>query len=266
MYNKEEALNAETFSAEENNDKDPKRVEDKLAVAPTANIATIGGRGLEDISRADIIIPRIKLLQAMSNEVSDGTGNAGEYYNTLGHSYGAQLNFAVVSRWRSRTLFADDLNEAPICQSLDGFISIDGKRCKVECPHNAAHWDNDNRIPPKCAEAINFLVLPEDETFPAICSFMRSSYRAGRELNTLLMAARCDVWCWKYQLFATKKIGNKGTYFKAGVRKLIEDGKPVQTEDSVRELAEQFYYMMKQGRINFEEEVDAEYNGEPPPF
>ncbi len=255
--------NVPAQSATEKNDKSEQEVETKLVVAPTSHdiVAPDAMLGLEGLDRADITLPRVKLLQAMSQEVTDDNAVAGEWLNTLsGQSYGTQFEFIPISVWKSRTLFAENRDDSPLCRSADGFISVDGHRCMTECPHNRA-WEWKDGIPPLCAQAYNYLLLPIDDPFPAIVSCMKSSFKAGKALNTLMMAARCPAWFWVYEFYAIKQSNAKGTYYVAAVRKKITDGKPTASDEETRQLAEQFYRMAKSGRISIDDDEESSNEG-----
>lgn len=247
------------------NEKSEQEVETKLVAAPTSHIVTPDEMyGLEELERGDITLARVKLLQAMSAEASNNNGTAGEWFNTLsGASYGTTFEFVPVTLWKSRTLFSDNIDEKPICRSPDGRKSFDEHLCKTECPYDNA-WDWVNGQPPQCSLAYNYLVIPVEDTFPAIVTLMKSSFKTGKALNTLLMAARQPAWFGVYEFYSTKQTNNKGTFYIAGIRKKIVDGKPAITDEEMRRTAEGYYQMAKQGRINFDDEDDskeAEENG-----
>lgn len=176
------------------------------------------------------------------------------------------MDFVVVSRWKSRTLFGENRDDEPLCRSPNGIRSIDGHHCATECPYDAHAWHSN--VPPNCAETLNYLVLPNNEQFPSIVSFMRSSYIAGRTLNTLLEASRSKVaWAWKYELVLIKKTGPKGTYYIASVRKKIVDGKSVEADEETQKIAEHFFHLTKVGRISLEDRSNSnDVDGETPPF
>jgi hypothetical protein len=248
----------EAQSATVNNEKSEQEVETKLVVAPTSHIVTPDEMfGLETLDREDITLPRVKLLQAVSDEVSNGAV-VGEWLNTLsGQSYGTSFELVPVSVWKGRTYFAENRDEAPICQSADSFVSVDGYRCLTDCPHNMA-WDwQEDRTPPRCTLSYNYLVIPLVDPFPVIVSLMKSSFKAGKALNTLLMAARCPAWFWVYEFCSIKQSNNKGTFYIAGVKKKIANGKPVASDEEIRQLAEQFYRMAKAGNISVDDEQEG---------
>jgi hypothetical protein len=255
----------EAQSATVNNEKSEPEVETKLVVAPTSHIVTPDEMyGLEGLEREDITLPRIKLAQALSDEVSNGNASPGDWLNTLsGQSYGTSFEFIPISVWKSRTYFAENRDDSPICRSADGFTSVDGHKCKIECPHNRA-WEWNDGMPPLCTLGYNYLVIPIVDPFPAITTLMKTSFKAGKALNTLLVAARCPAWHWVYEFYSVKESNSRGTYYVAAVRKKVEDGKPVPTDEERRETAETFYHMMKQDRIDTEEDNAEGFSTEPP--
>lgn len=249
-----------------NNDKSEQEVETKLIVAPTSHdiVAPKAMFGLEGLEREDITLPRIKLTQAMSEEVSNGSVSPGVWLNTLsGQNYGSDFSFTPISVWKSRTFFSENRDETPICRSADSFVSINGFQCLLECPHDKA-WDWKDGVPPLCTLGYNYLVIPLVDPFPAIVTLMKSSFKAGKALNTLLIAARCPAWFWIYELYAVKESNPKGTFYVAAVRKKIDDGKSVASDEEMRQLAEHFYYMAKAGKVNVDEGSEGEVGGDVP--
>lgn len=255
-----EKLNAQTGQEQETTNEAK-----SLVVAPTSHIVTPDEMyGLEGLNREDITLPRIKLAQAMSDEVANGNASPGAWLNALsGQSYGTQVEFVPISVWKSRTFFADNRDDSPICRSADSFTSIDGHRCKTECPFDNA-WEWKDGAPPQCTLGYNYLVIPIVDPFPAITTLMKTSFKAGKALNTLLVAARCPAWHWVYEFYSVKESNSRGTYYVAAVRKKIDDGKPVMTDKTMRETAETFYHMMKAGRIDTEEESTEGFSTKPP--
>jgi hypothetical protein len=235
-----------------------------LVVAPKHDIVDPDVMlGLEGLGVEDIASPQIKLTQALSDAASNGNASPGEWFNSLsGQSYGTSFEFIPISVRRSRTLFAENRENPPICRSADGFVSLDGYRCKVECPHDRA-WDWKDGMSPLCKEAYKYLVLPTAETFPATVTLMKSSLKKGKALNTLMIAARCPAWYWIYEFYSVRESNQKGSYFVAAARKKVEGGKPIPTDEAMRETAAAFYRMMKSGRIDTEEENEG-FSTEPP--
>jgi hypothetical protein len=186
----------------------------------------------------------------MSDEANENVAQPGQWFNTLTGESKEFLEFTVINIWKSRTLFSENRDEEPLCRSADGFTSLDRKKCRAECPYDACSWVGST--PPACAESYNYIILPTGDGFPAILSLMKSSYKTGKALNTLLIAARSPAWYWTYELYSFKETNNKGTFYVASVRKQIVDGKPVPTSEDVRATAENFYRMAKNGNVDLD--------------
>ncbi len=168
-----QAINDTTLNAAETNENEPKKVENAIGIAPTAHVMEIDG--LDILEPEDIATSRIKLLHQMSTETASGQA-AGTWLNTLsGENYGGSFQFTVIGVWKSRTSFSENRDEGPICRSPDGFTSIEGHRCKIECPHSKA-WDWIGGNAPRCSEQYNFMALPVNEGvpegFPSIVTLM----------------------------------------------------------------------------------------------
>lgn len=244
--------NPETKSLNDTNDLETKQnTESTQMPALPAQAMLSETAGLEELNREDFQIPRIKLLQSTSSEVQDGAGVAGEWLNTLSYEpYGNSLIFTPITLWKSRCMFDD--GEA-VCRSPNAQESINGKLC-YECPHSK--WRKD-RTPPACALAYNYLILPEDDAMAAIVQLSKTSFSAGRALNTLLVAARKLPFFYKYELRAVKRSNSYGTFYVATSKKYIIDGEPVETANEERELAKHFYGLwVNQNQVNnFDDEV-----------
>lgn len=268
MINKITALNFGLFGASEIDDDEPEKVKNAIATVPTTHLVGTGEEidGLDVLDPEDIATSRIKLLQPTSDEVANGQA-AGTWLNTLsGENYGDSFEFTVIGLWKSRTYFSEDRSEGTICRSPDGFTSVEGHKCQIECPHDANKWID--RSPPACNEQYNFLILPVSEGgipegFPSIVTMMKSSFKTGKKLYTLVVAARSPMWFWTYELSASQESNNRGTYYVADARKVITDGKTVATSDEVRQIAETFRRMKTEGRIQVAGEEEAQATPQP---
>ncbi len=241
------------MNATDKNDDEPKKVEinNALAIAPTHHIApSTEMYGLECFDSSDFAIARIKLAQALTDEVVAGDIKAGEFMNTLtGESYGTSFEFVPISLWPSRTLFAENRDDAAICRSPDGLTNLDGVNCEFNCPHDAYDW-KPGKIPPDCTESFNYMILVEGEQFPALISLMRTAITtAGNRLNALISYAPLPPWNWVYEFYSYQGSGKRGTYYATGVRKKITDGKSTASTETVREKASSFFELKKAGRI-----------------
>lgn len=257
--------NVPAQSANENNDQEEQKVESKgeLAVAPTGYIIKQDEKkGIGTIDADDLVWSRIKLGQATSNAVIEGSAKSGEWYDdSTEESFGPSFQFTLVSRWKSRTLFSEDRNEPPVCHSPNGIRSTDGFHCASECPHAARYWKKDVRV---CTEMQNYLVIPEGKQFPAVVSLSKSSIKAAHAFNRLLLEAPGDVWCRQYEFHTVRQTDARGSYNVAKVRRTIVDGEHVATDKEIQQLAERYFYVAEARRDDLEVNVTTGESGEVP--
>ena len=202
--------------------------------------------GLENIDREMLIIPRIKLVQALSTEVSEYEIPAGSLINSLTKDVYAkkeqELLIVPLMVNRSRILFPP-IGEATgfLCRSFDGFIGQGepGGEC-ISCPKNK--WSTKGE-PPDCTEYLNVAVMPivndEVEPMPLILSFGRTSFGTGRQFINLMYNRRESPWNFSYALWTKFEKNDKGNFF---VLKVKPSGKAPENLVSMMEAS---YNMLK---------------------
>jgi len=182
--------------------------------------------GLEGIDNEMLIIPRIKLVQGLSVEVSEGICAPGALVNSITKDIlaakGESLEIVPLMISRSRLKFQSmDDGGGLLCRSNDGFEGIGdpGGNC-LTCP--ARNWGAD-KTPPECTEILNVAVMPLGEFIgtPLILSFGKTSFNVGKMFINMMATKKVSPWFLKYQL-STKFIEDKkGKYF---VYKVLPDG------------------------------------------
>lgn len=191
------------------------------------------GRGFEEpTDNEDLIIPRAKLLQALSPEVQDDGMQQGLIINSLTkevlpstfipiYKFTQWIRFNAVKKtdpgfdpayepkeiiWRSN----DPSDERVIAEGAFG----------------------ENGELPKATKFLNFLAyFPEMETpMPVILSFSKSSFRTGKELISLAKFAGGDMFGRQYKLSSIQKENELGKFY---VLKIAPAGKPIADHFSV---------------------------------
>jgi hypothetical protein len=134
----------------------------------TQNSGAMISFGQEHMDASDFIPPRVKVLQAMSQETTDERGVVGDFYNTLtGENYGKTLRFIPLTTFKNRLLIVrperrDEINkvlkgagvksviegDGLQCRSLDTVqgVGVPGMEC-ADCP--LSQWVG--RFPPLCS-------------------------------------------------------------------------------------------------------------------
>lgn len=198
--------------------------------------------GQTQLTGTDLVLPRIKVAQAQSQEVTSDPPRAkvGEFFNTLtGKSLGTILRFVPLLPFKQRVFLVREEKRAAIdialksagldklgegsglmCRSLDMYIGIGdpGIECN-DCP--LSRWDG--AIPPLCSETYNVAAMTEIGEL-IILSFVKSSAKTGKRVFSMLRMKGPSVrpWAFVYEA-STRKVTlpDKGTFY---VPEVIETG------------------------------------------
>jgi hypothetical protein len=169
-----------------------------------------GSWGSEDISSEDMIIPKLLVMQGLSDLVADGKATMGEFRSSLdGKKLGDEkspVEFVVFNTFK------------------DWVISEDGEFTQI-VPVTAenqgwAYEEVINGHAIKRVKGLNFYVLltediKNNEAFPYVISFRSTSYTAGKKLATHLAKLRMFKQPSAAQVFSLSTIrekNDKGTF------------------------------------------------------
>lgn len=238
-------------------------------------------RGFEDEQEGDLIMPRAKMIQALSPELNDDNLadlniKPGMLINSLTYEVLSGV-FIPIFKFGSRVLWIPRAaGSGMACRAIDGLTGevADSSRfgrfneekkefydviqvtngqkilCK-ECPWSK--WDGD--IPPVCTASMNFLSVYDECDFPLVNSFVNTSFKSGKKLFSLCKMRPGDMFAYKYKIKPTRKTNEKGTFF---VAEIYPSGKSSEEE---YKYAENLYHMFKGKDIKFHEE--EEISGDP---
>lgn len=210
----------------------------KLAVKPEGGALTTAipahlkgeGRGFGAVSKEDILLPRIKLLQPLSPEVTDAGMKPGTMLNSLSQTnYGNSIIFIPIIHQKSRIKwFPRDDGGGIECSSDDAkqpregtkeFTVKDGGKKKtismsdcVECQF--AKWTDD--VAPLCTIYYNFPILIIGEEAPVALSFEKTKVKTAKKLISLTryVGGNLDMFAKKYELKTVVEKNSQGqTYF-----------------------------------------------------
>jgi hypothetical protein len=178
------------------------------AVAPQGSL-TLGGA--RSIDAKDLVLPRVKVVQQMSAEASDGRAKPGELFNTLtGENYGTELLFLPILPFQQRIFISRperlrEINDWMESHDADPIAVGDGLRCRSRdmlsgdgdpgftfdgtpmsgcnrCP--LSKWRPGNE-PPFCTETYNIGAV-NDLGELMILSFSRSSAKTGKRFFSMI--------------------------------------------------------------------------------
>lgn len=142
-----------------------------------------------DIPNDKLIIPRINLLQAMSEAVQERGHKQGTFHNSVSDcNYGDAVTIIPIKINFGALYIAQ--NEGMKCKSLDGVTNMFGNPC-AQCPFGVYYkgeWKDGK--PPKCSETIDMLCVDTTNREAAILTFKNTSYKEGRRILTTLKMRR----------------------------------------------------------------------------
>lgn len=211
--------------------------------------------GQTALDAGDLVMPRIKVVQAQSAEVADGFAKPGDIWNTLtSENHGTELRFIplvpfkqriMLVRPERRPLIDAALKNAKLpplpegdglaCRSFDMLTGAGhpGIACDA-CP--LSKWGEANTAP-LCSETYNVAAMTELGDL-IVLSFSKSSARTGKQLFSMMRLQRTAPYA-KVALMQTKQEkGAKGTYYAPTV-KMTGEITPPELLASAREWASQ---------------------------
>lgn len=232
-----------------------------------------------NIDQSDLIIPRIKLLQAISPEVEAfENAKSGEFWHTIaGMSLGKELSFVPILLRKSWVLWAprgDDrgilarANDGKNWDQPDMEFTVKPKGSPKPIIWRTAKTvaesgldqfgssiPDDPNSPPAAALTYQFLVyFPEYADFgPTIVLNTRSQIKPAKDLINKCEIRPVDHYCQKYRMSIVQEKGTEGPYFNY---QYVPDG--YADEATAKKTKEWFeYYSKASFRANDENEDTA---------
>ena len=209
-------------------------VKDKLATQTGSSLATKdrpgflqkqkGQEGLEEIGRAELVLPRLSMCQSMSPQRKKSDPlyikglEEGQFFNTVTEQiYGDKALRVVPLLFGKSRLYFRDFNDGGglLCQSLNGRDGGSLSPTCAACPKQA--WGEDGEKP-ACTLLYNYpsMLLP---TFELIVVSMKvTSLKAARQWNTLMRFRNAPAFAGVYELRAVETKNKQGTYFVFNVK------------------------------------------------
>ncbi len=212
--------------------------------------------GMETISSEDIVMPKVKMVQSNSLEVTRDKIPAGDFYNSMTKTSTPTLDDIVILCFgHSRIRFAKPFNrnDAPLCRSVDGIKSTDGIAC-ASCEF--CKWDNlaEGATKPDCTMAYTILALPYSEDGKFGTPFRMIISGAGisefkRTCITPVATTGMPPFIFRMSV-ASKQVEENGNYFyvpefsfkksESGQQMLINPA----FKDQLKEITESWTQMM----------------------
>lgn len=196
---------------------------------------------LGNIDSSDLIIPRVKLLQAISPEVEAfENAKAGQFWHTIaGEVMGAELRIIPIVIRKSLALWAprgddrgvlarssDCVNWDPGYENLEFEVKVKGqpKAITYHTKGNVAESGladfgssipGDDNSKPAASLTYHLMVAFPDfiDMSPAIIINTRSSVKPAKNLISKIELRPVDHYAQVYKMGLTKEIGDEGPYY-----------------------------------------------------
>jgi hypothetical protein len=245
------------------------KVESKeVAVKSSNEVATEfkgmfnAGLGLgagENIDNEDILIPKIQLVQALSQAVTDKQAQAGDYFNTVDKVViESPLDIVVMSSVKLWQVFKEVPTGKGTKVKLEYVETIDflGNE-DLEIDQDMGNGQVIHRD-----KLLRFYVvlvndLKDGMAFPHVIDFKRTSYKAGRELQTKFARLRSVGLPSYSKIFALDKqfIQSEFDYYV----KTVSTGRNITSEELVQ--VEQWIIELQKNKQKYKADESEETEG-----
>jgi hypothetical protein len=200
----------------------------KITTKETSSIVVPNqpARGFDSMdAQEDLIIPRAKLLQAMSPELADKEFRKKNPGVGVGNIINSLTKEPLPETFIPIFMFKNWIRFNPRNSAEAGFDPNFGpgdiiwRTADPQDPKVAEASFGANGEKPLATAFLNFFCYFEGATMPIIVSFSKTSYKAGKQLLSLAKFANVDMFARKYRLFSEMESSDVAQYavFKVDV-------------------------------------------------
>ncbi len=169
----------------------------------------------EKTDKEDLIIPRAKLLQALSPEVVEQGDKfrPGMIINSLTKEILPQ-EFVPIFKFTNWVRFNPRNSKDPNFDPAYGVGDIIWRSSDPLDPKVVEFGKfGENGEPPIATKFLNFFCYFPGVNMPLILSFSKTSFTAGKRLLSLAQFSNKDMFATKYKITSKQEIGEAGAYF-----------------------------------------------------
>lgn len=205
--------------------------------------------GFDEDSSNDLIIPRVKVINALSPERTDGIAQEGDILNSLTQESLVGKCFIPIRQYYSNIHWNPDRDGDPriFCRSFDGRVGQSelGSVSCAQCMKN--EFDNSKvgrDAQPQCTKYLNFLGFIEGSPMPIVLSFARTNYNEGRKLLSMAKSMRQAIWAYAYKLESKLISKDRNKWY------ILVPTMERQTTEEERKLAAELFSVYNTADIN----------------
>ena len=180
--------------------------------------------GLEALNASDMKLPKYKLMQQTSLEVSKSKGKIlpGQFLNTITGEAFDTLEIVPLDLGKSMVYWKQPFKrgEDPLCRSFDGIHKTDGcgdgdcATCQFSS-QNPKAWKTlkENETKPACNMAYVWLGIDAKTSIPFRMIMSGSSVSITKDFLNILAPLRISPFCTKVTLTSEQKENDQGVFY-----------------------------------------------------
>ena len=217
--------------------------------------------GFEDEDQTDLIVPRIKVINALSPERKEKVADEGDIVNSLTKELLNGKVFVPVFKFNNNILWRDRAEGGGIiCIARNGKTGEDSDGTNKLCSAcKRCEFDNTKQgkeALPTCTKYINFFgFFSGEHGMPIILSFAKTNYNEGRKLYSLAKVTMQNIWNHGYRLDSKLMSKNGNDWYNIAI---IPAG-ATSAED--REYALSLYKSFRNDILNVKYDMDSGESG-----
>lgn len=181
--------------------------------------------GLESMNSSDIKLPKIKLLQSTSLEVTKSGGKlrAGQFYNTVTQEATDELECIFLNMSKSMVMWKQPFKrgEEPLCRSFDGITCEEGGTGEGKCQfckfssQNPKAWKElkDGETKPPCNMSYVWLGLEANTKMPFRIIMSGANVATTKDFLNKLAPMRIPPFCLKIKLTSEQQENSSGVFY-----------------------------------------------------
>lgn len=228
---------------------------------PVASIGERDTTGQENIEAGDLVLPSLRLLQGMSDEVTEqsieGAVPGLFYHSGAMEVIKGPIRVLLCAHTKSRALFPKD--DDPRFDGVEKCVSRDGVEGDVHgscgsCQYT--EWGED-RKPPLCSESHNFTALTSFG--PCVIRFSRTSFKTAKNFITTWSFSGKRIFAHP-ALISVKQHqrelpgGKKATYYSLELRWAQKEAVPPAAQEAAQAIYKTVTSAHEQGSFTNDEE------------
>lgn len=214
--------------------------------------------GFDEAHSEDNIIPRIKVINALSPERQDGEAEEGDVINSLTKESIVGKRFIPIKVYYSNIEWnpdRDDDDNRIFCRSYDGTTGTDSEGCAHNCKECGRNKFDNTKVgkeaQPKCTAYMNFLGFFEGDPLPVVVSFSRTNYNEGKKMLSIARSLRRSIWGYSYKFSGKLVTKGKQKWY------IIASQLDTPTTADEQALAVELYKMYNEAQIRADMEDDT---------